>query len=197
MAPPIMFILINLNFTLSITSRFILSRSEEPAEGTPESSLYKSESSVDDSRVLSFHTVNLYRKYGESWRDIASEKVHRRMHSWGFNTIGNWSDSRIYFRRETPYVLTINSGRTGLIADPYLPTFKDDLLKTLAARKEEMDDPWCIGVFIDNELKWGVKWAPKIAEQIQEAPEDTSLNEIIKIASEYRDVVSLNWYVGW
>jgi hypothetical protein len=142
-----------------------------PAEGTPESTLYASESSADDSRVLSFHTVNLYRKYGESWRDTASEKVHRRMHSWGFNTIGNWSDSRIYFRRETPYVLTINSARTGLIADPYLPAFREDLLKLLSARKEEMDDPWCMGVFIDNELKWGVKWAPKIAEQIQEAPE--------------------------
>jgi hypothetical protein len=37
----------------------------------------------------------------------------------GFNTIGNWSDSEIYLKRQTPYVLTINSLKTGLIADPY------------------------------------------------------------------------------
>jgi hypothetical protein len=175
-----------------------------PAEGTPESSLYASESSADDSRVLSFHTVNLYRKYGESWRDISSEKVHRRMHSWGFNTIGNWSDSRIYLMRKTPYVLTINSKRTGVIADPYLPGFKDDLMKLLAAKSEELNDPWCIGVFIDNELKWGVKWGSKIAEQIQEAPETqpAKLAFVDRMAKKYVLIDELNstWgtsFSGW
>jgi hypothetical protein len=143
-----------------------------PSEESPEFSHYGYESTVNQqARVISFHTLNLYRKYGDAWREIASEQVHRRLHSWGFNTIGNWSDNRIYTMRKTPYVLTVNTRRTGVIADPYLPGFKNDLIELLAARQEEMNDPWCIGIFIDNELKWGVKWGHKIAEQIQEAPE--------------------------
>ncbi len=93
------------------------------------------------------------------------------MRSWGFNTVGNWSDSAIHLKRKTPYVLTAYTQKTGEISDPFLTGYQEALEKTLAAARKELDDPWCIGVFIDNELKWGVKWAPKIAEQVMEAPE--------------------------
>jgi len=143
---------------------------------------------------LSFHSLNLFRKYGETWREASMEKIHQRMRSWGFNTIGNWSDPDIYLKGKTPYVLTAYTQKTGEISDPYQTGYREALESTLSASRKELDDPMCIGVFIDNELKWGVKWAPKIAEQIQEAPE----NQPAKIAfrdmlvKKYRTISALN-----
>ena len=166
-----------------------------PADESPEASLYAGMGDEKSKmKSLSFHLVNLYRKYGESWKETALKQIHDRLLSWGFNTIGNWSDSEIYLQRKTPYVLTINSKKTGLIADPYLPGYKEDLLELLSAKREELGDPWCIGVFIDNELKWGVKWAPKIAEQIQVAPEDQPAKIAFRdmMLKKYKSITALN-----
>lgn len=165
-----------------------------PGDESPESALYGTMGDNKKLKNLSFHLVNLYRKYGPAWKETAMQQIHTRLRSWGFNTIGNWSDSEIYFMRKTPYVLTINSKRTGLIADPYLPGYSQDLSGLLSEKLEEMNDPWCIGVFIDNELKWGVKWAPKIAEQIQMAPEDQPAKMAFRdrMVRKYKNIGALN-----
>lgn len=148
----------------------------------------------DTLKFLSFHLINLYRKYGESWKEVADEKIHQRMRSWGFNTIGNWSDSAIYMKRKTPYVLTAYTQKTGEISDPYLTGYQEALEMTLSASRKELDDPWCIGVFIDNELKWGVRWAPKIAEQIMEAPETQPAKIAFRdrLVTKYKTISALN-----
>lgn len=166
-----------------------------PEEGTPESELYTSRQMGDKTnRILSFHALNLFRKYGESWKDISNERIHKRLHSWGMNTIANWSDKNIYLKRQTPYVLTVNTRRTGEIADPYATGFQEDLEKLLMSKNEEIKDPWCIGVFVDNELKWGVKWADKIPEHIQVAPEDQPAKMVYlkKIKENYKTIDALN-----
>ncbi len=147
-----------------------------------------------ETRWLSFHALNLYRKYGESWKDISNEHMHIRMRNWGMNTIGNWSDPGIFLQRKTPYVLTAYSRKTGLIADPYASGFRGDLENTLKLQKEELNDPWCLGVFVDNELKWGVKWAPKIAEQIQVAPEyqPAKMEFVNRMMKKYSSIEGLN-----
>lgn len=165
-----------------------------PNSQSPENKLYTYAGEGDSLKFFSFHVLNLYRKYGEDWKDVANEKIHQRMRSWGFNTIGNWSDSAIYMKCKTPYVLTAYTQKTGEISDPYQPGYRESLENTLSSCQKELDDPLCIGVFIDNELKWGVKWAPKIAEQIQEAP----ANQPAKVAfrdmliKKYRDISALN-----
>ena len=52
------------------------------------------------------------------------------MSSWGFNTIGNWSDREIYLKHKTPYVLTAYTKKTGEISDPFLPGYQEDLLES-------------------------------------------------------------------
>lgn len=166
-----------------------------PPEGSPEASLYQvTESGGDAVRWLSFHALNLFRIYGEDWEQISNRRIHDRFAHWGMNTIGNWSDPAIYLRRRTPYVLTAYSKKTGLIADPYAPGFREELVSSLKARTEELGDPWCLGVFIDNELKWGVKWAPKIPEQIIKAPADQpAKNEFIRwLTVKYTTIDNLN-----
>ncbi|MBI2302631.1 MAG: hypothetical protein HYU66_27310 [Armatimonadetes bacterium] len=109
-----------------------------------------------------FYAMNLHRKYGdadgESWRDMA----HRRLASWGFNTIGNWSDAKVCRDRRTPYTAAVHYGapalKTGYYADfpdVYNPAFATavDAAMANAARGRERD-PWCLGYFIDNELAW-------------------------------------------
>lgn len=148
----------------------------------------------DRYKMLSFHKVNLERKYGENCEEVSHNKLHKRLRSWGMNTIGNWSDSEIYLMRRTPYVLTSYSMKTGLVADPYAEGFQDDLVRNLSARADEINDHWCLGVFIDNELKWGVKWGAKIAEQIQVAPQDQPAKLVLKdkLKDKYGTVEELN-----
>jgi hypothetical protein len=166
-----------------------------PEDGTPEATHYGKRVFENDSlKTLSFHSLNLYRKYGPSWRDSANSKIHRRMRSWGLNTIGNWSDPGIYLIRKTPYVLTAYSPKSGVIADPYAAGFQEQIESTLRSMTDELGDPWCLGVFIDNELKWGVKWSSKIPEQILTAPEDqpAKLACINNMKKKYESIDALN-----
>jgi hypothetical protein len=166
-----------------------------PEKDGPGGQLYTyTESSGDTVSFLSFHALNLFRMYGQEWHEISTARIHTRFRNWGMNTIGNWSDREIYLKRKTPYVLTAYSRKTGMIADPYAKGFKEDLISSLKTKQEEQGDPWCLGVFVDNELKWGVKWAAKIPEQIITAPPDQPAKLQLKeqMAEQYRTIQNLN-----
>ena len=99
-----------------------------PSPESPEAQLYFTPGEGENAlKHLSFHSLNLFRKYGETWREVSMEKIHQRIRSWGFNTIGNWSDSAIYLKRNTPYVLTAYTQKTGEISDPYLTGYQEAL----------------------------------------------------------------------
>ena len=111
-----------------------------------------------------FSSANIYRKYGENYLEKYGEMAHRRLRSWGLNTIANSSDKDICLMSKTPYIerLEIHSapidGTGGLwwqISDPFDKSFKEELIAQLAARKKELKDPYLVGLFVDNELKWG------------------------------------------
>jgi len=115
--------------------------------------------------TYNFAAANLERKYGDGWRAQFRDLLHRRLRSWGMNTIGNWSDASIYRMRKTPYVVTIHSGgRTlegsqgywGRFADVFDPGFAKSIRADVARHQAgSADDPWCLGYFVDNELSWG------------------------------------------
>jgi hypothetical protein len=176
-----------------------------PGEGTPEAQLFITRGTGDEeTRWLSFHALNLFRIHGDQWREISNDLIHKRIRSWGMNTIGNWSAPDIYMKRQTPYVLTAYTTKTGELADPYLPGFREDLEQYLEALKENTTDPWCLGVFVDNELKWGVKWASKIPEEIQKAPADqpAKMAFVNRMETRYHSIARLNkaWgtsFTGW
>ena len=73
---------------------------------------------------------NLLRKYGPNWMVDYADVVHRRLRSWGLNTLANCSKPAIYLQRKTPYTATVYSldsppedtpGGTG-----YVATIHDD-----------------------------------------------------------------------
>lgn len=114
-------------------------------------------------------------KYGgiEAWREAAA----RRLHGWGFNTLGAWSDEKLSETRingrRLAYAPTLDLGgefvsRTmkgrqawlhGVFPDVFDPDFEKTALEVArhkcASRK---NDRALLGWFTDNELRWGPDW---------------------------------------
>jgi hypothetical protein len=118
-------------------------------------------------RTFQFYSANLERKYGPDWWEKWKSITLQRLPAWGFNTIGNWSDPRLYEARRVPYTATLDiEGRFAEVpsgtdywkrmSDAFDPAFGE--AADLSARKaveQRRSDPWCIGYFVDNELSWG------------------------------------------
>lgn len=151
-----------------------------------------------------FDVDNLTRKYGKNYRQGYPDIVAERFQSWGINTLGNWSSMDFIRNQRTPYTTEIlrasNCPRTTAIAgfkgvvDPFSEQFKASLRKN--ATSDEMqaivNDPWCIGLFINNELVWGDRTAA--ARSSMASPSSLSAKtELVKYLREkYLSVVELN-----
>ena len=172
---------------------------------------------------FSFSTANLRRKYGADWKAAYIDRAHRRLRAWGLNTIANWSWHEVYSLDRTPYTLCLGTGGTprlkdskgwwGALPDPFNPEFERKFRERAhAAAKTMRDDPWCIGVFVDNELSWnGEARMEAVSEQYfstirrvlrEEMPNHLYLgcriawgtDVIYRAAARHCDVVSVNIY---
>ena len=120
---------------------------------------------VKSGKTFDFFQANLYRKYGPNYNSIWFNRDMQRLKSWGFNTIGNWSDPAAYALHQLPFVVTISiphkttvssgSDYWGKMPDPFDPLFAHNAAQTIdAAMAPYKLDPWCLGAFVDNELSW-------------------------------------------
>ncbi|QDT68518.1 hypothetical protein MalM25_14410 [Planctomycetes bacterium MalM25] len=127
--------------------------------------------------VFSFYMANLERRYGaetpekafQNWCDVTID----RMINWGFTSFGNWVDPAFYHANRYPYFAngwiigefkTVSSGNDywGAMPDPFDPEFaRRALVTTKVVAEEVRDNPWCVGIFIDNEKSWGNPQATK------------------------------------
>lgn len=115
-------------------------------------------------RTFNFFTANLQRKYGAAWEQTWRELMPQRLMNWGFNTIGNWSDPKINAMGKIPYThwvfhfakkLPWQANTRNPIPDPFADTFEEEIRKgAVKMTKGTVDDPFCIGYFVDNELSW-------------------------------------------
>ncbi len=110
--------------------------------------------------TLNFPAANLARALGPEWRAEINDLTHLRMRAWGVNTMAAWSDEDLLKQGRTPYTLI-----TGIwwpvwrmhgqhLPEPFADDFEKSLRDSLRALAWAKDDPFCIGVFIDNELDW-------------------------------------------
>ncbi|MEM6967436.1 MAG: agarase, partial [Bacteroidota bacterium] len=119
--------------------------------------------------TFSHYQANLERRYGEptegahlkKWVDVTLD----RFLNWGFTSFGNWAAYEFYHENRMPYFAngwiigdfkTVASGYWGPMPDVFDPEFKrraDVTVKVIA--EEVKGNPWCVGVFIDNEKSWG------------------------------------------
>ncbi|MDE1894292.1 MAG: beta-agarase [Xanthomonadaceae bacterium] len=117
-------------------------------------------------RWFDFYAANLYRVDGSNWLAAWRSRTLDRLHAWGFNTIGNWSDAALGRAHRLPYTRSINiagdyanvaSGYDywGRMPDPFDPRFAQATERAVAKASDGVrDDPWLLGYFADNELAW-------------------------------------------
>ena len=120
-----------------------------------------------------FFGWNILRRFGEqknAWVDLDI----RRMESWGLNTIGNWSDSRLWDAHRKAYVVNLRgwgmeTGYMGMpdVFSPEFPKIVDEAAAQQCAPRKE--DPYLLGYFIANEPPWPGREA-LVMELILERP---------------------------
>jgi len=120
--------------------------------------------------TYSFYSANLERKYGgnnadylQKWREVTVN----RMKSWGFTSLGNWTDPSYYDNNQVPYFAngwiigdfkTVSSGNDfwAPLPDVFDPVFTERAMVTAKTIAEQIkNNPWCVGIFIDNEKSFG------------------------------------------
>ncbi len=108
---------------------------------------------------VSFGTWNLYRRYGENFREKSNDMVIKRMERWGLNTIANWSSGAVSGLNRMPYTaqlggLSMDGNLMGL-ADVYAPEFAERMDASMSASlPRNKDNPWILGYFVGNEPSW-------------------------------------------
>ncbi len=145
-----------------------------------------------------------------------------RCSAWGFNTIGNWSENRLCELHRIPYTRAISvfeltykkPGEIDFVgvphfgngqyqfADIFAPLFRKHLLATNGVfadlpTHEVSLDPWCLGVFVDNELPWS---AGQLAEKhglvrtILEKPGPAAVKKAFwkRLSQYYGSIAALN-----
>lgn len=162
-------------------------------------------------RTFDFSSANAFRKYGPNWKAKYAVIAHRRLRSWGMNTIANSSDRGICRMDRTPYCdrfelksPDIAGSRQGWwkFKDPFHPEFSASFRAQLLARKAELDDPWCFGFFVDNEIAWG--GPVDLAEWTMQSPptQPAKVEMVARLKARHGDIAKLNtaWgtsYADW
>jgi len=163
---------------------------------------------------LDIQRANLFRKYGPDYKSIVAALSHDRLHSWGFNTMGNWSSSQIYLLHRTPYTVPIGSpyvstmtgGDGHAFQDVFDPRWEPGLYAEMEKQRgTTAGDPWCIGYFVDNERCIG--WRPRgasIGEMALKAgpKQPAKLKFVEQLRAKYDTIKALNkaWkanYESW
>ena len=163
-------------------------------------------------KTYDFAAANLLQKYGADYDQIHAELTHRRLKSWGLNTIANWSDRRIYGLRKTPYTATLSpsskslegsEGYWGKFYDVFDPSFRESIRRGIEREKRAaVDDPWCLGFFVHNEIAWGDDTSLAVATLRSPALQAAKRVMVDDLKSRYQDVAKLNaaWgatYSSW
>jgi len=153
-------------------------------------------------KAYDFSRANFLRKYGTDWENTFAEITHRRLKSWGINTIANWSDSSIYLMRKTPYVCTISynskklegsEGYWGKFYDVFDLSLRKALHERLALEKgQAINDPWCIGYFVHNEIAWGDEVSLALAALVSPADQPAKKVFVADLKAKYRTINKLN-----
>ena len=169
---------------------------------------------IEHGQTFSFYRANLERRYGETYPNSFFDKwlevTENRMRNWGFTSFGNWIDPAFYHRNNLPYFANgwiigdfqkVYSGSDywGPMPDPFDPEFERRAKKSIDVVSEEVkNNPWCIGVFIDNERSWGNMSSDKlhyglVLDGLSKGSDSYLKREFMKILKDkHKSITSLN-----
>jgi hypothetical protein len=168
-----------------------------PEPGTPEheAAIVPYKPYGEWGRAIDFLRLNTMRKYGDQWQAQSDAITHRRLKTWGLNTLGAWSDQALQDDRRTPFteILHIWPGEHAFehTPDPYDPKFAtrlDRAVQQLAQTRSA--DPWMLGVFIDNEIVWHNNLVERV---FNKGPRQPAYAAFVKhLRGKYDSLASLN-----
>lgn len=77
-----------------------------------------------------------------------------RLSSWGFNTVGAWSDDALYGQRHPYTYMLYAAGFDHPLEHVFDADFPARAAQNTEKARAHRDDPYLIGYFLDNELPW-------------------------------------------
>ncbi len=153
-------------------------------------------------RRRSFNALghNLERTLGPDWRADWESLTARRLRAYGFNTIGNWSDSDLAARAGVPYVFTMRGfPTTGRMLfrdfpDVFAPEYETNARAFAAQLETRREDPMLLGYFMTNEPQWAFVPRFDLGEQMlrSDVPSATRAAFIAVLRERYATVAALN-----
>lgn len=153
-------------------------------------------------KTYSFSFANLKRKYGADYKDKWFALAHRRLRSWGHNTIGNWSNGGVLALRQTPYTATVyfsgkllagSQGYWGQFRDVFDPSFAAGIKTAMAGQVGKgVGDPWCLGFFVDNEIAWGDDTSLAVAALVSPKEQRAKQVFVDDLKAKYETIGKLN-----
>ena len=121
--------------------------------------VYYQNDKPDSPLDVNFLAWNMERQYGANWAQINRDMTHQRLHSWGMNTIGNWSTPDIQEMDKTPFTASLWPWSPTFDGDSNWDVYNPDFVKNFETGikggvEKYAKDPWCIGFFVHNEMGW-------------------------------------------
>jgi hypothetical protein len=125
-------------------------------------------------------------KYGsaEKW----AEATAKRLQDWGFNTVGAWSTA-VMSEQRMPYTPVLNLAASaganwlqGEVADVFSAQFQAGVQRQAQRLcTPHAQDPFLLGYFTDNELRWSADWRSKktLFEEFLALPPDRPGKQVI------------------
>jgi hypothetical protein len=125
---------------------------------------------IKSGKTFNFFTANLERKYGADYMNAWMDQSVRRFKSWGFTSLGSWPEDAFLgageknkFAYSAYGQIKGNHARIssandiwGPPHDPYDPRFVSNVrLMAGELAGKIKNDPWLVGIFVDNEQSWG------------------------------------------
>ncbi|HET6805928.1 MAG TPA: beta-agarase [Frateuria sp.] len=169
----------------------------------------------DHGRWFDFYAANLFRVDGTGWRAAWRTRTRARLAAWGFNTLGNWSDTAVARGHRLAYTRPIAIAGTyadvatgydwwGRMPDPFDPRFAAAAERAVAAATRGVrDDPWLLGYFADNELAWASpgpqgRWALALGTLRGEPRSPAKQAFLAMLKRKYGDALRLGvaWGIG-
>ncbi len=123
---------------------------------------------VEEGEAVNFYTANLEKKYGDEWEKSWVDQAIKRFKAWGMTSIGCWSDPELFYGKDTGNEMTYTAhawshegGTFNTLfsgsPDAFDPAFEVAINKSIetTANHGTKDDPFCMGIYVDNEIHWG------------------------------------------
>ena len=131
--------------------------------------------------LFSYERLNLTRAFGKEWESTWQRMVTGQLMRMGINTLGNWSDEKLYGKM--PYVTSLPEfpGTKHLIfrdfPDVLSPEYRREAARCAGALLPRREDPWMIGYFLRNEPAWAFVDGLIIADEVLRDPAPSCCKE--------------------